>query len=150
MTLSTFMRFWFRWLQPDTLSGILNNSLFILLSGADVDDFTALPLVPVVPPPQQVEELVANIKTIVVKIEAASGRRFVPMLILEASMHAIVKDWSSRVSKGSFRGEALNLHCIFKHVKINSNYTQQRSYAYSLSSVLSDSEMWFFFLFIFF
>ncbi|XP_030829188.1 vacuolar protein sorting-associated protein 13C isoform X3 [Strongylocentrotus purpuratus] len=64
--------------------------------GADVDDFT-LPLVPVVPPPQQVEELVANIKTIVVKIEAASGRRFVPMLILEASMHAIVKDWSSRL-----------------------------------------------------
>ena len=98
MTLSTFMRFWFRWLQPDPLSSILHNSL-IILSGADVDDFT-LPLVPVVPPPHQVEELVANIKTIVVKIEAASGRRFVPMLILEASMHAIVKDWSSRVSKG--------------------------------------------------
>ncbi|XP_063952525.1 intermembrane lipid transfer protein VPS13A-like isoform X3 [Lytechinus pictus] len=64
----------------------------------DVDDLSqVLSMVPAIPPPQQVEELVANIKTIVVKIEAAHGRRFVPMLILEASMHAIVKDWSSRL-----------------------------------------------------
>ncbi|XP_071479699.1 intermembrane lipid transfer protein VPS13A-like [Diadema antillarum] len=61
------------------------------------DPSQILPEVPIAPPPQQVEELVATIKTIVVKIEAASGRRFVPMLILEASVHAIVKDWSSRL-----------------------------------------------------
>ncbi|KAJ8035599.1 Vacuolar protein sorting-associated protein 13C [Holothuria leucospilota] len=46
----------------------------------------------------QLEELVASIDSILVKIEAEGGKRFVPMLILQANMHAVVKDWSSKLT----------------------------------------------------
>ncbi|XP_071825694.1 intermembrane lipid transfer protein VPS13A-like isoform X3 [Apostichopus japonicus] len=46
----------------------------------------------------QLEELVASIDSIQVKIEAEGGKRFVPMLILQSSVHAVVKDWSSKLT----------------------------------------------------
>ena len=85
------------------ISVSISESVSVFFPGTDLDDLSQiLPEVPTLPPPQLVEEMIATIKTIVVKIEASSGRRFVPMLILEASMHAIVKDWSSRVSQFSY------------------------------------------------
>ncbi|XP_022087078.1 vacuolar protein sorting-associated protein 13A-like [Acanthaster planci] len=43
------------------------------------------------------EELVATINSIVIKLEASVGRRTVPMLTVDASMEAVVKDWSSKL-----------------------------------------------------
>ncbi|XP_038046817.1 vacuolar protein sorting-associated protein 13C-like isoform X3 [Patiria miniata] len=43
------------------------------------------------------EELVATINSIIIKLEASVGRRTVPMLTVDASMEAVVKDWSSKL-----------------------------------------------------
>lgn len=63
----------------------------------------------------QLEELVASIDSIQVKIEAEGGKRFVPMLILQSSVHAVVKDWSSKVSLSSSLNTTLLWCFLGKH-----------------------------------
>ena len=62
------------------------------------------------------EELVATINSIVIKLEASVGRRTVPMLTVDASMEAVVKDWSSQVRKQFIAavqsGRRNVMHCI--------------------------------------
>ncbi|XP_071787909.1 intermembrane lipid transfer protein VPS13A-like isoform X9 [Asterias amurensis] len=43
------------------------------------------------------EELVATIKSVIIKLEASVGRRTVPMLTVDASVEAVVKDWSTKL-----------------------------------------------------
>ena len=68
------------------------------------------------------EELVATIKSVIIKLEASVGRRTVPMLTVDASVEAVVKDWSTKVCTYS-----LDIHFTL------TEYTCTRYIHYNLS-----------------
>ncbi|XP_019622240.1 PREDICTED: vacuolar protein sorting-associated protein 13C-like [Branchiostoma belcheri] len=71
---------------------------FWFLQPAAIADVAAVPGLEVINLPSTGEQLLAKVPSLLVKLEASVGSRTVPMLVLEASFHSEVKDWSGKLN----------------------------------------------------
>ncbi|XP_078667153.1 intermembrane lipid transfer protein VPS13A-like isoform X3 [Branchiostoma floridae x Branchiostoma belcheri] len=71
---------------------------FWFLQPAAIADVAAVPALEVINLPSTGEQLLAKVPSLLVKLEASVGSRTVPMLVLEASFHSEVKDWSGKLN----------------------------------------------------